>query len=200
MRELWTRVRLNDDDDDLVILVLERDEKSDIYIDNVTFHLSAMNEFCWQGVPGDFMIMKYNAKSLKILLYWSLLQPLSPETALHMGLLLCASLPGEGNNWPVTVMTIQSWWHDWLWIEKPFLGEIGWQTALSIWGLSLLLDKIFPLIYPTWKLHGWSILSCLDMTITHARALSWAQVYCIDLPLVWCASSKQVHDMHRSGG
>ena len=53
-----------DDEDDLVILVLERYEKSDIYIENVTFHLSAMNEFCWQGVPGDFMIMKYNAKSL----------------------------------------------------------------------------------------------------------------------------------------
>ena len=116
-----------------------------------------------------------------------------------MGLLLYASLPGEGNNSPVTVMAIKSWWHDWLWIEKPFLGQTGWQTALSIWGLSLLLDKILPLIYPRWKMHGWSILSCLDMAITHARALSWAQVYCIDLPRVWCASSKQVHDMHRSG-
>ena len=53
-------------DDNLVILVLERSEKSNIYVDTVWFHLSVMNEFYGASVRGDFMIVKYNAMTFQI--------------------------------------------------------------------------------------------------------------------------------------
>ena len=60
-------MRTVSNDDNLVILVLERDEKSDIYMMNyVRFHLSAMNEFYLPSVRGGFMNVKYNATSFEI--------------------------------------------------------------------------------------------------------------------------------------